>query len=406
MTLKTRLSQLQSQAGGRQKAPTLSHQPNALKIPHRVGQPNRDSSHRPHSDSRLAEQLEGRLIAEGVIQIEKQIPLNSKLGAMQLSELQTAPQLPGDDRVTLKNYYLDTETTGLSGGSGTLAFLIGYAWMERSAICLRQLLITRFSAETKMLEKIALGLETAERLVSYNGKSYDLPLLISRFRISSRKQQFDRLPHLDLLHPTRRLFRHHWPNCRLATLEQRLLGYHRVGDLPGSEAPAAWFDYLQRGSEQKLLKVVEHNQNDIVSLVAAHTELARITREPDRYDLDLYSLARWIGKFDREQACDLLRKRVEQADERSKGYLAHLLQKSGDWQGATQLWYQLAQNRCPEALEKLAKYHEHVSKDLEAARHYCRQLPDCQARTHRLRRLQRKADLRLSPAYQFTVLQS
>ncbi|MCG7900150.1 MAG: ribonuclease H-like domain-containing protein [Candidatus Thiodiazotropha weberae] len=404
MNLKTKLSRLQSQAGGRQNSPALSRQPNGLTIPHRVGQPNRDSNHKHHSDSRLAKQLQGKLIAEGVIQIEKQIPLNSKLGAIELSELQTAPQLPGDEHAKLKNFYLDTETTGLSGGSGTLAFLIGYAWQERSAICLRQLVITRFSAEADMLEQFASGLEAAERLVSYNGKSYDLPLLISRFRISSRKQQIDRLPHLDLLHPTRRLFRHHWPNCRLTTLEQRLLGFYRVDDLPGSEAPAAWFDYLQRGSDQKLLKVVEHNQSDIVSLVVAHTELASIARNPDRCDLDLYSLARWIGEFDKEQACGLLRKRVEQTDEKSKGYLAHLLQKSGDWQGATQLWYQLAQNRYPEALEKLAKYHEHVSKDLDAARHYCRQLPDCQARTHRLRRLQRKADLRLSRARQSTIL--
>ncbi|MCG7993817.1 MAG: ribonuclease H-like domain-containing protein [Candidatus Thiodiazotropha taylori] len=404
MNLKTRLSQLQNQAGSRQNSPALSCQPNGLKIPHRVGQPNRDNNHRRHSDSRLAERLRGKLIDEGVIQIEKQIPLNSTHGAMPLSELQYAPQLPGDDNLKLKNVYLDTETTGLSGGSGTLAFLIGYAWLERSAICLRQLLITRFSAEAQMLEQTASGLEAAERLVSYNGKSYDLPLLVSRFRINARKQNFDHLPHLDLLHATRRLFRHHWPNCRLTTLEQRLLGYYRVDDLPGSEAPAAWFDYLQRGAEQKLLKVVEHNQSDIISLLVAHTELARITRNPDHSDLDLYSLSRWIGEFDREQAYDLLRSRIDQADEKSKGYLAHLLQKSGDWQGATRLWQQLAQKRCPEALEKLAKYHEHVSKDLDAARYYCRQLPDCQARTHRLRRLQRKSGLYLSPDHSSTIL--
>jgi hypothetical protein len=80
-------------------------------------------------------------------------------------------------------------------------------------------------------------------------------------------------------------------------------------------------------------------------------------------------------------------------DERSKRYLAHLLQKSGDWQGAIRLWQQLAEKQCPEALERLAKYHEHVSKDLDAAHHYCRQLPDCEARTHRLKRLQRKSAL-------------
>ena len=390
MNLKSKLSQLQNQAGSQQNSPALSRQPTGLKMPHRVGRPDRENIDRRRSETKLVEQLRGKLIDEGVIQIEKQIPLNANVGAIDLATLEHHPQLPGDGDEKLKNIYIDTETTGLSGGSGTLAFLIGFAWLERSTIYLRQLMITSFSAEAKMLHHLALEFEKGDRLVSYNGKSYDLPLLISRFRINSRKHPFSSLSHLDLLHPTRRLFRHHWPDCRLTTLEQRLLGYYRVGDLPGSEAPAAWFDYLQRGSEQKLLKVVEHNQSDIVSLVLAHTELAKATRNPDRYQLDLCGLARWIGDFDVGRACQLLREQTELMDERSKSYLAHLLQKSGDWQGATQLWLQLAEKKCPEALERLAKYHEHVSKDLDAAHHYCRQLPDSQARTHRLRRLQRK----------------
>jgi uncharacterized protein YprB with RNaseH-like and TPR domain len=403
MSLKSKLSQLQNQAGSQPNPAEQANQLTGLKIPQRVARGNRQGIHSNRSDTELIKRLQGKLIDQGFILIEKQIPLTDKLGDMDLATLEQYPQLPGDTD-KLKNIYLDTETTGLSGGSGTVAFLIGFCWIERSEIHLRQLLITNFSAEAKMLDYLGPALERAERLVSYNGKSYDLPLLISRFRLNERKAPFGNLPHLDLLHPTRRLFRHHWPDCRLTTLEQRLLGYHRFDDLPGSEAPAAWFDYLQCGNDKKLLKVIEHNQNDIVSLVAAHSELAKVTCYPDDFKLDLYSLARWIGSAEPDRARQLLRARIDVADDRAKAYLAQLLQKSGDWQDAALLWQQLAKGDHTEALERLAKYHEHISKNLVAAHHYCRQLPESQARTHRLKRLQRKTALMHSPAGQMTML--
>ncbi|MES9938968.1 MAG: ribonuclease H-like domain-containing protein [Candidatus Thiodiazotropha sp. 6PLUC1] len=394
MNLKSKLNKLQTQAGGHNVSPLLSDQHKPLKIAHRVGRRHLPSKNLRTSEVTLAKRLRGELIADGLIIIRKRVPLSSMLGRIKLSTLKSHPQLPGDDDYKLTNVYIDTETTGLSGGSGTLAFLIGFARLELSAIQLTQLLITRFSSESDMLVRFAESFQSDQRLVSYNGKSYDLPLLISRYRMQSQKHLFAQLPHLDLLHPTRRLFRSSWPDCRLTSLENRLLGYRRFDDLPGSEAPAAWFDYLQQGRCENLIRVVDHNQSDIVSLVAAHTQLANAIENPEHYGTDLYGLARWMADHDTVMACELLRGRKSELDEQSKRLLAHLLQKNGDWNSANTLWKELAKAGCPHAIERLAKYHEHISKDIGAAHYYCLQLPDCHARTHRLQRLNRKAGLR------------
>jgi uncharacterized protein YprB with RNaseH-like and TPR domain len=340
----------------------------------------------------LAKRLQGELISDGLIAIRKSIPLTTKLGNVDMRQLHQHPRLPGDDsEQNRSNVYIDTETTGLSGGSGSLAFLIGFARLKHSAIHLTQFLITRFSSESDMLAHFISAIGKDERLISYNGKSYDIPLLISRYRIHSLTHHFEQLPHLDLLHPTRRLFRGHWPDCRLTTLETRLLGYRRYDDLPGSEAPAAWFTYLQQGRCEKLIKVVNHNRRDIISLVAAHTHLAHATEEPDDYAADLYGLAHWLAEHDAQRASQILSGRIARLDARSKHLLARLSQRNGDWHRATALWKGLADSGCPLAIERLAKYHEHISKDIKTAHDYCLQLPDSQSRSHRLQRLNRKA---------------
>jgi hypothetical protein len=394
MNLKSKLNQLQKQAGSQASAPAPYLQQRTLKIPHRVGASAISSQHRNVSESTLAEHLKGELIADGLILIKNQIPLDSKLGCVELKDLQQYPHLPGDEKhQSIPNVYIDTETTGLSGGSGTLVFLIGYGRLGPSALHLSQLLMTRYSSESDMLEYFANAIRDDERLVSYNGKSYDIPLLRSRFRMQSLTHRFDQLRHLDLLHPTRCLFRTRWPDCRLSTLERRLLNYFRIDDLPGSEAPAAWFDYLKTGQVERLIKVAEHNRSDIVSLVVAHTLLTEATLDPDRYDIDLYSTARWIAKYDSMKACQLLQDRAAHLDERNKGFLAKLLQKRGDWNGATQIWKALAKSGCPDATERLAKYYEHIRKDILMAHHYCLLLPESHARLHRLRRLSRKVGI-------------
>ncbi len=160
----------------------------------------------------------------------------------------------------------DTETTGLAGGSGTRAFMIGAADWSDGALRVRQLYLTAMAGEAAMLEAFAAWLRPDTVLVSYNGRSYDAPLLATRYRLQRLADPLRGLAHVDLLHPVRRVYRGRWENCRLATIERNVLRIVRDDDLPGSEAPAAWRSYLRAGRTTDLLRVLEHNRQDVVTL--------------------------------------------------------------------------------------------------------------------------------------------
>lgn len=160
----------------------------------------------------------------------------------------------------------DTETTGLAGGTGTRAFMIGAADVRDDGLRIRQLCITTLGAESAMLRAFSSWLSPTTVLVSYNGRSYDRPLLSTRYRLARLRDPLPNLRHIDLLHPVRRRYRGVWANCRLATVERELLGVLREDDLPGSEAPGAWLAYLRGGSADKLRRVGLHNAQDLRSL--------------------------------------------------------------------------------------------------------------------------------------------
>ena len=400
MDLKSRLSRLQSQAGAAPAA--AAPKPSLATLRERIARLEQRGRSRPVHASRpapaaglavetLAAKLGGELITEGVIHIRKCFPLSGALGRIGLQALCGKPQLPGDaDSDNRRHVYIDTETTGLSGGSGTLAFLVGFAVVNGGAIELTQFLLTRFSAEAALLSAFAECLSANDRLVSYNGKSYDLPLLVSRFRMQSLPQPIGGLPHLDLLHPVRRLFGTRWNDCRLLSVEQHLLGFTRVDDLPGSEAPAAWFSYVRGGHASQLIKVVAHNQQDIVSLAVAHTALAQAIARPVDFGVDLHALGRWLAQSDEDAARELLHAHNAYLCDAGKRFLAHLWRRAGHWPQAVALWEALAADGCTESLERLAKYHEHVSKDLTAARRCCELLPGRAADQHRRQRIHDK----------------
>ncbi|WP_425456524.1 ribonuclease H-like domain-containing protein [Arenimonas terrae] len=161
----------------------------------------------------------------------------------------------------------DTETTGLAGGTGTRAFMIGASDVVDGQLRIRQLLTTTMAAEEAMLNCFADWLTPRTVLVSYNGRSYDAPLLKTRYRLARLPCPIAPLAHLDLLHPVRRRYRGQWENCRLGTVERRLLQVLREDDLPGSEAPRAWRDYLQGGAATDLRRVLAHNHTDVRSLM-------------------------------------------------------------------------------------------------------------------------------------------
>ncbi|MGH7437057.1 MAG: ribonuclease H-like domain-containing protein [Polyangiaceae bacterium] len=174
--------------------------------------------------------------------------------------------------------YLDTETTGLSGGTGTIAFLVGLAWWERTpesgrpqpqALVLEQILVRNLGEEAPMLERVRERIEDAELLVTFNGKSFDLPLLRTRF-VMARAAAPAEPPHLDLLHVARRVHkqRAHGQGCRLVALEREVLGFERSDDVESRDVSACYLHFLRTGDARGLLAVVEHNAWDVVAMAA------------------------------------------------------------------------------------------------------------------------------------------
>lgn len=172
--------------------------------------------------------------------------------------------------------FFDTETTGLAGGTGTRAFMIGAADLGPHGLRVRQLTIANVAGEAAMLEAFRGWLRPSTVLVSYNGKSYDAPLLKTRYRLMRQSDPITGLAHLDLLYATRRRYKGVYENCRLATIERRVLGILREDDLPGSEAPSAWLGYLRGGSSRLLRRVVDHNRQDIITLAQLALHLGSV----------------------------------------------------------------------------------------------------------------------------------
>jgi uncharacterized protein YprB with RNaseH-like and TPR domain len=163
--------------------------------------------------------------------------------------------------------YLDTETTGLAGGTGTVAFLVGLARFEQGALCTEQLIVPQLGAEAPVLGRLAERIAAASCIVTYNGKSFDWPLLRTRFVLA--RMPVPALPlHIDLLHMCRSVWKARLPSVRLVDMEREVLRFEREDDIPGAEIPARYFEYLRTGSPSKLVAVLEHNQNDLIAMAA------------------------------------------------------------------------------------------------------------------------------------------
>ncbi|MGV6493332.1 ribonuclease H-like domain-containing protein [Stenotrophomonas rhizophila] len=209
----------------------------------------------------------GEEIAPGLFLIESFLPQPVPTQALSLA----FARREGEQVHPRDLLFFDTETTGLAGGTGTRAFMIGAAdWHahpeQGDGLRIRQLLMTTMAAEAAMLREFAGWLQPGTVFSSYNGRCYDAPLLKTRYRLARQRCPITPLDHVDLLFPTRRRYRGTWENCRLATIERQLLQIVREDDLPGAEAPAAWLNYLRGGSAVNLRRVAEHNHQDVVTL--------------------------------------------------------------------------------------------------------------------------------------------
>jgi hypothetical protein len=174
--------------------------------------------------------------------------------------------------------YFDTETTGLSTGAGTVVFLAGLGHLEGTSLVVRQLLLPDYPHEAALLRLVAAELAALPRVVTYNGRGFDLPLLMTRLTVHRLFREMAALPevHDDLLPVARRLYRRPLGGARLADVELGVLGVVRNADCPGSEVPSRYFGYLRGGSPELLSDVLDHNLQDIVSLALLEAEIVRM----------------------------------------------------------------------------------------------------------------------------------
>jgi uncharacterized protein YprB with RNaseH-like and TPR domain len=196
------------------------------------------------------------------------IPLASPadLSAELLSLLALDPALARCD--PSRALFLDTETTGLAGGTGTVAFLVGLAWWDGASLVLEQLLVRALGEEAPMLARVHERVAAASMLVTFNGKSFDLPLLRTRF-VMARMAPPNEPPHLDLLHVARRVHgKRVAQGCRLVAIERDVLGFERIDDVPSGDVSACYLHFLRTGDARALLAVVEHNAWDVVAMAA------------------------------------------------------------------------------------------------------------------------------------------
>jgi uncharacterized protein YprB with RNaseH-like and TPR domain len=274
--------------------------------------------------------------------------------------------------------FLDTETTGLAGGTGTMAFLIGLGWFDRERFIVRQIFARDFTEERAALTHLADVVGSKRFLVSFNGKTFDVGLLSTRYIMNRLQCPFSEMPHLDLLYPARRLIAHRLMNCRLTTIEERVLGLIRRDDVPGSEIPQRYFDWLRGGDARLLKDVFEHNRLDILSLAALMGHLAELThgrRDTAHVDAhDLLAVARlYIERQDAWQAECLLTSVVQSCEAaarmEARKMLSLLHKRAGRWEDAVGLWQQMIRDQPGDlfALIELAKWYEHRAHDYAAA---------------------------------------
>ncbi len=308
--------------------------------------------------------------------------------------------------------FLDTETTGLAGGSGTYAFLIGVGRITPDGFRVRQFFMREYAEERSLLAALNEHLSAFDVLITYNGRSYDQPLLETRYRMTRSKPPFGSLAHLDLLYGARRLWKLRLESCRLVQLEQQILGFHREGDVPGELIPYLYFEYLRSREAWRLLPVFHHNALDIVTLACLTAIVPAAFRSTDAQSLarlgvrrgeDLAGIARWLlGAGKHERALALLQHAVDIGlpDGLLFGALwniALLEKKLKRPEAALRRFTELAgcRNRHRiDALEELAKHYEHTAKNYLLALE-CTQQALCHGETDALLRRKERLQRRL-----------
>lgn len=271
--------------------------------------------------------------------------------------------------------FLDTETTGLSHGAGTVAFLVGLGFFAQDGFHVRQYMMRDYDEEPFLLQAVAQALPRFRVLCTFNGLSFDMPLLEARFTMQ-RMRMTHSMPHVDLLHTARRVWKLRLRRCNLTALEEAVLGMERTDDLPGALVPERYFQYLKTHDFSLLEDVLRHNAQDIVSLAHIMSRLMTLHAAPLSADEpeDLLSLGCVMEKRGRD---DLARVCYRAADRDTLSAMARLrlaesYRRSGEWNEAAQVYNRMIACRQGAAypMVAMAKICEHKTRDIARALDY------------------------------------
>ena len=286
--------------------------------------------------------------------------------------------------------FLDTETTGLAGGTGTYAFLVGIAWWDAGGLQVEQLFMRDFSEEHSLLQELSARLAERPVLVTFNGKSFDWPLLENRFTMTRCIPKPKLAAHLDLLHPARALWKLRLGSVRLVELERRVLdpqrlGWHREDDISSALIPQYYFDYLRGGTAAPLAGVVRHNQLDLRGLAALFGKINEMLsareNETEPIDgLDLFGLSRFLQvRGERDRARSTCSQALAQGlpagfKPKAQRELAHMVKRQGEHDSAAEMWLEIVADpqHGVHACQQLAIYYERRANNLASALQYAK----------------------------------
>ena len=344
------------------------------------------------------------------------------------------PTLPPPDGGGSRTLFVDLETTGLSGGAGTVAFLVGCGWFDMGAFQVRQFLLTSYASERALLSAVAECFGATSLLVTYNGKTFDVPVMETRWLFHRMPLPLESVRHFDMLHPARRLWRPRLGTppdgteggCRLATLERVLCGVNRVGDIPGMDIPGRYFRFLRSGDALPLEPVLEHNRLDLISLAAVCAHAVQLVEEGTPRCRDGAEAVALGRVYERAGCADRAIAAYQRAAADPSAHLDVVLEaiyrlglrlrRDRRFAEAADCWRRLLEMKGPRlrhgyggqgsillaplrqfAVEALAIHHEHRERDYEGAKELTLQLLEevdgpvkVEATRRRLARLDRK----------------
>ena len=274
--------------------------------------------------------------------------------------------------------FLDTETTGLSHGAGTVAFLVGVGFFDEKGFTVRQYLMRDYDEEAFVLSRVAQDMQRAKVLCTFNGATFDLPLLETRFTMQRMRDQYAAKPHVDLLPASRRVWKLRLKKCNLTSLEEAVLGLRRENDLPGALVPERYFSFLKTRDFSLLTDILEHNAQDIISLAHILDRLLRLHEAPllAQAPEDVFSLGKVYEKRGKNERARMCYRAADQGSVSilARGRMAESFRREGDWDAAAKVYNRMIADKQGGAgpLIAMAKIMEHKKRDIPAAIEYTR----------------------------------